>query len=107
VDPYFRTASRRHPDLKPIINDEIERLLGTALTLVHGDYSPKNLLVGPDQKLVIIDFEVAHYGDPAFDVAFCLALTILGAARFRGQTVQQLAAAKARCGTRTSATSKS
>jgi len=87
VDPYFRTASRRHPDLKPIINDEIERLLGTALTLVHGDYSPKNLLVGPDQKLVIIDFEVAYYGDPAFDVAFCLALMILGAARFRRQTV--------------------
>ncbi len=95
VDPYFRTASRRHPDLKPIIDDEIERLLATALTLVHGDYSPKNLLVGPDQKLVMIDFEVAHYGDPAFDVAFCLALMILGAVCFRRQTVQQLAAVKA------------
>ena len=95
VDPYFRTAAHRHPDLKSIIDDEIERLLATRVTLVHGDYSPKNLLVGPDQRLMMIDFEVAHYGDPAFDVAFCIALMILGAIRFSNQAVQQLAAVDA------------
>jgi len=38
---------------------------------VHGDYSPKNMLIsGP--RLVILDCEVAWFGDPAFDVAFLL-----------------------------------
>ncbi len=36
-----------------------------------GDWSPKNLLVYPDRVLAL-DFEVAHRGDPAFDVAFML-----------------------------------
>ena len=40
------------------------------ICLVHGDYSPKNVLIG--QGLWVIDFEVAHFGDPAFDVAFML-----------------------------------
>jgi len=39
--------------------------------LVHGDYSPKNVLVGAE-GLWVLDFEVAHLGDPAFDVAFML-----------------------------------
>ena len=39
--------------------------------LVHGDISPKNILVGP-RGPIIIDAECAWYGDPAFDVAFCL-----------------------------------
>jgi hypothetical protein len=39
--------------------------------LVHGDVSPKNILVGPDGP-VLLDAECAWYGDPAFDLAFCL-----------------------------------
>jgi hypothetical protein len=39
--------------------------------LVHGDVSPKNILVGPDGP-IFIDAECAWYGDPAFDLAFCL-----------------------------------
>jgi aminoglycoside phosphotransferase (APT) family kinase protein len=42
------------------------------LCIVHGDFSPKNVLVGPEPELWVIDFEVAHLGDPAFDVAFLL-----------------------------------
>ena len=45
--------------------------LATKLTLVHGDVSPKNILVGPDGP-VFLDAECAWYGDPAFDLAFCL-----------------------------------
>ena len=39
--------------------------------LVHGDYSPKNMLVR-DGNIFLIDFEVVHWGDPAFDAAFLL-----------------------------------
>ena len=39
--------------------------------LVHGDFSPKNILVHPD-RIVLLDHEVAWYGDPAFDLAFML-----------------------------------
>ncbi len=71
VDPYHRTTAARHPDLAPIIEAEIERLLATRSALVLGDYAPKNLLVYPD-RVVVLDLEVAHWGDPAFDIAFCL-----------------------------------
>ena len=38
---------------------------------MHGDVSPKNILVGPEGP-VFLDAECAWYGDPAFDLAFCL-----------------------------------
>jgi 5-methylthioribose kinase len=71
VDPYLRTIQRRHLALADHIGTYIERLLSTQRCVVHGDYSPKNVLVG-DDGLWIIDWEVAHRGDPAFDVAFLL-----------------------------------
>ncbi len=42
-----------------------------SLALVHGDVSPKNVLLGPDGP-VFLDAECAWYGDPVFDIAFCL-----------------------------------
>jgi Phosphotransferase enzyme family len=81
IDPYHLTAAERHPDLAPIVHREVERLLSTQLTLVLGDYCPKNTFVYPDHVFVL-DFEVAHWGDPAFDVAFCLCHLVLKAARF-------------------------
>jgi 5-methylthioribose kinase len=73
VDPYHRTTAERHPDVADAIHAEIDRLMDTSRTLVHGDYSPKNVLVDPDGAVPwILDFEVAHWGDPAFDTAFML-----------------------------------
>jgi 5-methylthioribose kinase len=75
VDPYHRTVAERHPDVADAIAEEIERLTRTKRTLVHGDFSPKNVLVapaGPDEPVWLLDFEVAHWGDPAFDAAFML-----------------------------------
>jgi len=69
VDPYHRTVARRHPDVAGPIHEEIDCLTATKRTLVHGDYSPKNVLVGPgghDEPVWLLDFEVAHWGDPAF-----------------------------------------
>jgi 5-methylthioribose kinase len=71
VDPYLRTIQRRHPELSDRIGAYIHRLLATEQCVVHGDYSPKNVLVG-DEGLWVIDWEVAHRGDPAFDLAFLL-----------------------------------
>lgn len=71
VSPYLLTTAERHPALASALRDEAERLENTREALVHGDYSPKNLLVGED-RLVILDCEVAWFGDPAFDVAFLL-----------------------------------
>ena len=71
LDPYYRTTMARRPELSDAIAPYLERLLSTRRCLVHGDYSPKNVLVGPEGQWVI-DFEVAHRGDPAFDLAFML-----------------------------------
>lgn len=81
VDPYHWTTMRAHPDLAPFIHAEVGRMLAKRTTLVHGDYSPKNLFVFPD-RVMMLDFEVAHWGDPAFDVAFCLTHLLLKAIKF-------------------------
>jgi aminoglycoside phosphotransferase (APT) family kinase protein len=71
LDPYLRATGRRHPDLKQRLNEIADRTAATRLSLVHGDVSPKNILAGP-RGPVFLDAECAWYGDPAFDVAFCL-----------------------------------
>jgi 5-methylthioribose kinase len=70
VGPYHRTTADRHPELATSILAEAERVLAADRTLVHGDFSPKDILVG--DELWVLDFEVAHWGAPSFDVAFML-----------------------------------
>jgi aminoglycoside phosphotransferase (APT) family kinase protein len=74
--PYFEATARVHPDLAPVILALSERTAQTRAALVHGDYSPKNILIGPDGP-VVLDAECAWYGDPAFDLAFCLTHLLL------------------------------
>jgi 5-methylthioribose kinase len=69
ADPYYRTTMERHPELALVMERLLDRLLQTRECLVHGDYSPKNVLVG-DGGMWVIDWEIAHAGDPTFDVAF-------------------------------------
>jgi 5-methylthioribose kinase len=71
VDPYLWQVCRVYPELRPRIEPLVDDMLAHRQALVHGDYSPKNMLVHGD-SLLILDFEVAHWGDPAFDLAFCL-----------------------------------
>lgn len=71
LDPYLGEIARLHPDLAVPISDLIETTAATKRVLVHGDVSPKNILVGPVGP-VFLDAECAWYGDPAFDLAFCL-----------------------------------
>ncbi len=69
--PYLLATGRVHADLAPRLVALAETTAGTRRALVHGDVSPKNILAGP-QGPVLLDAECAWYGDPAFDLAFCL-----------------------------------
>ena len=71
LDPYLLATGRRHPDLAPRLAALVEQTRTHKLALVHGDVSPKNILVGPAGP-VFLDAECAWWGDPAFDLAFCL-----------------------------------
>ncbi len=71
LEPYLLATAGAHPDLAPALNALAARTAGTKLALVHGDVSPKNILAGPGGP-VLLDAECAWYGDPAFDLAFCL-----------------------------------
>jgi aminoglycoside phosphotransferase (APT) family kinase protein len=71
LEPYLVATAAKHPDLQPRIESLVNRTARTKVCLVHGDVSPKNILVGP-RGPVFLDAECAWYGDPAFDLAFCL-----------------------------------
>lgn len=44
------------------------------LTLVHGDYRHGNLIIGPDGIRAVLDWELAHLGDPMEDLGWiCVA----------------------------------
>jgi aminoglycoside phosphotransferase (APT) family kinase protein len=78
TDPYLLTTGIRHPALRERFEHEASVLENTRECLVHGDYSPKNMLVG-NGRLVLLDCEVAWYGNPAFDLAFLLSHLLLKA----------------------------
>lgn len=71
IEPYLFTTANRVPEAAGILRAEAARLAEMKLALVHGDYSPKNLLTG-SQRLIVLDAECAWFGDPAFDTAFLL-----------------------------------
>lgn len=71
LEAYLLATGTKHPALRPYFEAEVARLASTRECLVHGDFSPKNILVNPG-RMVILDCEVAWYGDPAFDAAFLL-----------------------------------
>ena len=71
LEPYLLATAARHPDLAGALQRLVAQTQAHALTLVHGDVSPKNMLVGPAGP-VLLDAECACWGDPAFDLAFCL-----------------------------------
>ncbi len=71
LEPYLLATGRAHPGLAPRLEELTAITAATRLALVHGDVSPKNILCGPEGP-VLLDAECAWYGDPAFDLAFCL-----------------------------------
>lgn len=78
VDPFILHIARKDAELAPILTALADRLLSCRAALVHGDVSPKNILVSADGP-VFLDAECAVYGDPAFDLAFCTSHLLLKA----------------------------
>jgi aminoglycoside phosphotransferase (APT) family kinase protein len=75
LEPYLVFTGQIHAELRERFTHLAKRTASTHVCLVHGDVSPKNILVGgesPAQFPVFLDAECAWYGDPAFDLAFCL-----------------------------------
>jgi aminoglycoside phosphotransferase (APT) family kinase protein len=71
LEPYLLATAGRHADLAPALRALVAQTQAHRCALVHGDVSPKNILVGPHGP-VLLDAECAWWGDPAFDIAFCL-----------------------------------
>ncbi len=71
LEPYLLTAAAAHPAVADPLCALARHTASCRAALVHGDVSPKNILAGPDGP-VFLDAECAWYGDPAFDLAFCL-----------------------------------
>lgn len=72
LDPYLLECGRKHPDLSPTLNALVDITASRREVLVHGDVSPKNILVNGDSAAIILDAECAWFGDPAFDLAFAM-----------------------------------
>lgn len=71
LEPYLEATADAHPDLRDVLFGLSRRTAETRIVMVHGDISPKNILLGPAGP-VFLDAECACIGDPAFDIAFCL-----------------------------------
>lgn len=80
VEPFFNYVADRNPEHATQIRSVVSDMDMRRSALVHGDYSPKNILAD-GEDIVVLDFEVAHWGDPRFDVGFCLSHLLLKSLR--------------------------
>ena len=80
LDPFYRYLARMKPQAKPYLEQLVDETMNTSACLVLADFSPKNILV-IGQRIVLVDFETGHYGDPAFDLGFFLSHLLLKTTR--------------------------
>ena len=95
VAPFYRAVAAVNPDLDEVINDLIREITQVKITLVHGDFSPKNIMATDANHPVVLDFEVAHTGNPVFDLAFLLAHLLCKSIRASEATERNLLIATA------------
>lgn len=84
VDPFYRRVISAAPDVQVPLQAMIDEMFATQACLVHGDFSPKNVLETQD-GLFLVDFETVHLGDPAFDLGFFLSHILLKTILHRSQ----------------------
>jgi aminoglycoside phosphotransferase (APT) family kinase protein len=93
LEPYYAYAASQVPEAAEFLHRLIADTRARRLSLVHGDYSPKNILVHHDQ-LVLLDHEVIHFGDPSFDLGFALTHFLSKAHHLAAHRATLIAAAK-------------
>jgi aminoglycoside phosphotransferase (APT) family kinase protein len=71
LDPYYMYAAEKMASASEFLRTLAHETLTHKDSLVHGDFSPKNTLIYQG-KLILLDYEVVHFGDPAFDVGFAM-----------------------------------
>lgn len=76
IDPYYRWIATRDPEMQPALQQLIDQTMTREDCLTLADFSPKNILLA-DGRIILLDFETAHVGDPAFDVGFFLTHLLL------------------------------
>ncbi|MBQ6427068.1 MAG: phosphotransferase [Clostridia bacterium] len=82
INPYIEFTVNKYPEWNEDARKVISLLMDSGISLVHGDYSPKNIMVTKGRGISVLDYEVAHYGHPAFDLAFFSNHFILKSIRF-------------------------
>lgn len=70
VTPFYRAVAKVNPPLDARIQELITEISTLKITLVHGDFSPKNIMITDANKPIVLDFEVMHTGNPVFDLGF-------------------------------------
>ena len=70
VTPFYRAVAKVNPALDNRIQELITEISTMKITLVHGDFSPKNIMITGADKPIVLDFEVMHTGNPVFDLGF-------------------------------------
>ncbi len=71
LEPYYLYAAEKAPAAAVFLNALVQETIRHKNSLVHGDFSPKNTLIYRG-RLILLDYEVVHFGDPGFDVGFAL-----------------------------------
>jgi 5-methylthioribose kinase len=71
LEPYYLFTAQTTPAAAGFLKALARETLLYKVSLVHGDFSPKNTLLYQG-RLILLDYEVVHWGDPAFDVGFAL-----------------------------------
>ncbi len=84
--PFHETVSERRPELSDAIAPYLAELRSVRRCVVDGDYAPKNMLVSPGGGRWVLDLEVAHAGNPVFDLGFFLSFVVLSAVRWPERT---------------------
>lgn len=87
IEPYYQYTATQVPAAAAFLNELVATTRSRRLALVHGDYSPKNVLVHAG-RLVVLDYEVIHWGDPAFDLGFGLTHLVSKAHHVRGRRIE-------------------
>jgi len=95
VAPFYRAVAAVNPQLTSAINALIAEITEVKTTLVHGDFSPKNIMATTENRPIVLDFEVAHTGNPVFDLAFLLAHLLCKVIRTEDNSEKELLLATA------------